>query len=204
MKTLAALSAGCLIAYLIGSVSFAFLIGKWVKGIDIRQHGSGNLGATNVFRVIGKKWGLFVFFLDAAKGYAAVVIADFLIAEPLGAWFPIALGISSIAGHTFPFWLRFKGGKGVATSLGVFLAIAFKPTLITFGLWILIFSFSRIISLASLSAAMLFPFVIFFTALRNALFPYLMAVSFVLIIFIFYTHRANLLRLLRGEEKRLF
>ena len=192
-----------MIAYLIGGIPFGLLIGRLVKGIDVRQHGSGNLGATNVFRVVGKKWGIFVLLLDAFKGYAACAL-PVLLAFSLNPYALLGLGVAAILGHVFPVWLGFKGGKGVATSLGVFLALIPVPTLWTFALWILLFLIFRIISLASLAAACAFPAVIFFTLRSQSYFPAYFGIALCLAAFIFYTHRANLKRLLHGEEKTLF
>ena len=193
-----------ILAYFLGSIPFGLFVARAVKGIDIREHGSKNIGATNVFRVVGKKWGLLVFLLDGLKGSAAVFIPLLLNASFKETPWPLFFGISAILGHAFSPWLSFKGGKGVATSLGVFLTAAPIPAGITFGLWLLVFGISHIISLASLFAALAFPMVCLFTAAGSPLFPYLFPVSFLLLGFIFYTHRTNLQRLLRGEEKKLF
>jgi acyl phosphate:glycerol-3-phosphate acyltransferase len=190
-------------AYLLGSIPFGVIAGFRIKGLDIREHGSKNIGATNVFRVVGKKWGIAVLLLDTVKGYVACVLPVFF-GQSLALPFQLVLGISAILGHSFPIWLKFKGGKGVATSLGVFLAIAWIPTLITFGLWILCFGITHIISISSLVAATIFPVMI---ALRYADTPgikLLLPISIALAIFIFYTHRANIQRLRRGTEKKLF
>jgi len=194
----------CIFAYLLGSVPFGLIVGRLVKGIDVREHGSGNLGATNVFRVIGRRWGIFVLFLDALKGYLAVALPNAILMGDISPLALILLALAAIAGHAFPVWLKFKGGKGVATSLGVFLAIAFKPTLVTFMAFLIVFAMTHIISISSLSAAFLFPFVIFWTHRQLRIFPYLFTVSLLLLGFIIYTHRANIGRLLRGEEKKLF
>ncbi len=192
------------LAYLLGSIPTGFLIAKKVRGIDIRTQGSQNIGATNVFRVVGKPWGILVFFLDALKGYLAVKLPGLLMASTIPMTFSLALGVVALFGHSFPIWLSFRGGKGVATSLGVFLAITLIPTLITFGLWILIFAVTRIISAASLAAAAAFPLIILFTASATEGFRGLLTTSVILTAFIFTTHRANIRRLLRGEEKKLF
>lgn len=191
-----------LTAYFLGSIPFGLVVSRLVKGIDIREHGSRNIGATNVFRVVGKKWGLLVFILDALKGYVAVKGPEiFGLSLPM----PILIGLAltAILGHSFPLWLGFRGGKGVATSLGTFLAAAFLPTLLTFGLWTVVFALSRILSAASLSAAVAYPFVIFLTYRSRPGFEWLLGASLFLILFIFYTHRENIRRLLRGEEKKL-
>jgi acyl phosphate:glycerol-3-phosphate acyltransferase len=192
-----------LAAYLLGSIPFGLIAGFRGMGLDIREHGSKNIGATNVFRVVGKKWGIAVLFLDAIKGYVACVLPTFFgqsFALPL----QLLLGISAVLGHSFPVWLKFRGGKGVATSLGVFLAIAWIPTLITFGLWVLCFAITHIISLSSLMAAVIFPIMITWCYEGTSGLKFLLPISLTLATFIFYTHRANIQRLRQGTEKKLF
>ncbi|MFA7254842.1 MAG: glycerol-3-phosphate 1-O-acyltransferase PlsY [Candidatus Omnitrophota bacterium] len=192
-----------LAAYLLGSIPFGLIAGFKVKGLDIREQGSKNIGATNVFRVVGKKWGILVLLLDVLKGYVACMLPLFLglnLALP----FQLLLGVSAILGHSFSVWLRFKGGKGVATSLGVFLAIAWIPTLITFGIWILCFAITHIISISSLVAALVFPIMITWRYTGTPGIKFLLPISLMLAAFIFYTHRANLQRLRQGTEKKLF
>ena len=190
-------------AYLLGSIPFGLIAGFRVKGLDIREHGSKNIGATNVSRVVGKKWGILVLLLDAVKGYVACVLPSFFGQGP-ALPFQLLLGVSAILGHSFPVWLKFKGGKGVATSLGVFLAIAWIPTLITFGLWILVFTITHIISISSLLAAVIFPAMIFWCYEETPSIKILLPISILLAAFIFYTHRANIQRLRQGTEKKLF
>jgi acyl phosphate:glycerol-3-phosphate acyltransferase len=192
-----------LAAYLLGSVPFGLIAGFKIKGLDIREHGSKNIGATNVSRVVGKKWGIAVLLLDAAKGYVACVLPAFF-GQSLAFPFQLLLGISAILGHSFPVWLKFKGGKGVATSLGVFLAIAWIPTLITFGLWIVCFAITHIISLSSLVAAVIFPIMITWRYAGTPGIKFLLPISITLALFIFSTHRANIQRLRQGTEKKLF
>ena len=192
-----------LAAYLLGSIPFGLIAGFRLKGVDIREHGSKNIGATNVFRVVGKKWGIAVLLLDALKGYVACVLPVFF-GHPLAIPFQLLLGVSAILGHSFPVWLKFKGGKGVATSLGVFLAIAWIPTLITFGLWGICFTLTHIISIASLVAAVIFPLMIVTCYGQTTDLKFLLPISLLLAAFIFYTHRANLQRLRQGTEKKLF
>ena len=192
------------LAYGLGGLPFGLWVAKRVRGIDIREHGSRNTGATNVFRVVGKKWGFLVLFLDALKGYLAVCVPGWLLgAEAVAGW-RLAFGVTAILGHSFSLFLKFKGGKGVATSLGVFLGLAWLPTLLTFALWSAVFAVSHIISVASLSAALFFPVLVLLTYRGQADFSGMMTVSVLLTVFIFYTHRANIQRLRRGEEKRLF
>jgi glycerol-3-phosphate acyltransferase PlsY len=192
------------LAYLLGSIPFGLLIGRWIKGVDIRQHGSKNIGATNVFRVVGRSWGVTVLLLDALKGYAAVALPFAVMGRPEG-FRPecIAIGLSAVLGHTFSVWIKFKGGKGVATSLGVFLALAPEATLATFGLWIAIFSLSRIISIASLSAAVIFPIAVSVLYSGRPGFFWIFGTALFLGSFIFYTHRGNIARLRKGEEKKI-
>lgn len=193
-----------LAAYVLGSIPFGLLIGRSVKGIDIRQFGSKNIGATNVFRVVGKKWGIFAFFLDALKGYLAITWPAYLNIHFEQTYIYIAAAVFTIAGHSFPIWLSFRGGKGVAVSLGVFLALTPVPALLSFGLWIIIFLISHIISMASLTAAVCFPVMIVLTMRSTDLFPWIFGISLLLMLFIFYTHRENVRRLLKSEEKKLF
>ncbi len=190
-------------AYLLGSIPFGLIAGFKVKGLDIREHGSKNIGATNVFRVVGKKWGILVLLLDVLKGYVACVLPA-VFGQNLALPFQLLLGVSAILGHSLSVWLKFKGGKGVATSLGVFLAIAWIPTLITFGVWILCFTITHIISISSLLAALVFPVMIVWSYGGTPDLKLLLPISLVLAAFIFSTHRANIQRLRQGTEKKLF
>lgn len=190
-------------AYLLGSLPFGLLIARRVKGIDIRKHGSGNVGATNVFRVVGKGWGIFVLFLDALKGYLAVMLPVWFSAIPPENAFLVLIAVTAILGHSFSFWLRFRGGKGIATSLGVFLALIPIPTLAAFILFWIVFLFTRIISVSSLAAAFFFPVAVLLFTKEAAIFRIVFPVSVLLAFFVFYTHRANIKRLLKGEEKKL-
>ncbi len=192
-----------LAAYLLGSIPFGLIAGLKVKGLDIREHGSKNIGATNVSRVVGKKWGIAVLLLDALKGYVACILPA-LLGQQNEIPFQLLLGVSAILGHSFPVWLKFKGGKGVATSLGVFLAVAWVPTLITFGLWILCFAITHIISISSLVAALIFPIMVIWRYAGTPGLKFLLPISIVLVFVIFYTHRANIRRLRQGTEKKLF
>ena len=153
-----------LASYLLGSIPCGLLISK-SQGLDIREHGSRNIGATNVWRVMGKKWGLLAFVGDTAKGWLAVLLGMWLAARwsvtldlPHGHILPpdfagITAALGCILGHTFPVWLRFKGGKGVATSLGVILGMMPLAALIDFAIWAVVFKVSRYVSLASIVAA---------------------------------------------------
>ena len=146
-------------AYLLGSVPFAYLIGR-LNGVDIRQHGSGNVGATNVLRVVGKPWGITCFALDFLKGFLPVLGAVLYVRANLGdiraadALSPIAACAGAVSGHIWPVWLRFRGGKGMATSVGALLALAPLPVLLGVTAWVAVFKLSRYVSLASIIAVL--------------------------------------------------
>lgn len=192
-------------AYLLGSIPFGLIIGKKFCQTDVRQHGSGNIGATNCFRVLGKKWGAIVFFLDLTKGILAVIFAQTISSQSSinQDLFSLFFGLTAILGHTLPIWLKFKGGKGVATSLGVFIYLLPLPTLLTFLTWLVVFFGFRIISLASVVAALVFPLIILLTQRSKDLFLVILMIAVLLSCFILWTHRSNILRLLRGQEKKI-
>jgi glycerol-3-phosphate acyltransferase PlsY len=191
---------GLLIAYLCGGIPAAYLAGRWVRGIDLREHGSGNLGATNVFRVLGWQAGLAVLLFDTAKGALPVWLLPRAIASPAPTHWALAFGMVAILGHVRSPFLRWKsGGKGVATAGGVFLALATIPTLLSLVVWAATVYLSGYVSLASLVAAVLLPLSI---AILMGLRAPVLALSVLVALFVFWTHRANIGRLLRGEEHR--
>lgn len=195
---------GILISYLLGSLPSGYLVGKWVAGVDIRREGSGNVGATNVFRVVGKGWGVGVFLFDLVKGLLAVTLIARWIPATFDLFFiSLACGLATIVGHTWTIWLGFKGGKGVATSAGVFLGLAPLAAGTALLIWILLFIWKRYVSLASLGTAVIFPLLVFGFYRGEEFFVYLFPVSLTLAVFIGYTHRDNIQRLRKGEEKRL-
>lgn len=184
------------LSYLLGSVSFSIVIAKWVKGIDIRQHGSGNAGATNTLRVLGKGPGVLVFLLDIAKGVAAVSIGHVLGEN---AWIPVFCGLAAIIGHNWPIWFRFKGGKGIATTVGVIATLAFFPALYAGLIAIAVIALTRYVSLGSLLFAALTPLFISFFHFSVPL----LSASLVICIFAFVRHRTNIVKLLQGTENKL-
>ena len=188
------------ISYASGSLPFAWLAGR-AAGVDLRQQGSGNLGATNVFRVLGWKVGIAVFLADALKGALPVLLLPPRIESSTDpALWAIACGIAAIAGHVRPLFLRFrKGGKGVATAAGVFFALAPVPMLVTFGLFVAVVLATGYVSLGSLLSAVMLP--AFLLATQGSRAP-LFVVSLIVASFVFWTHRANIGRLRRGEEHR--
>ena len=150
-------------SYLLGSIPFGYIAGK-IRGIDIREIGSGNIGATNVMRVLGKRYGYSVFVLDFLKGFGAVKISMSIATDARPDWgspeiFGILAAIASVIGHSFPLWLKFRGGKGVATAVGALFGLMPIAALIAIIIWISIFWFTRYVSLASVVAAVALPLV---------------------------------------------
>ncbi len=188
------------LAYVSGSIPFAHLVGK-AKSIDLRKQGSGNLGATNVFRVLGWKIGVAVFLADAAKGALPVLLLPPHIDSPREpVLWAIAVGVAAIAGHVRPLFLRFgKGGKGVATAAGVFFALAPVPMLAAFAVFVAVVLGTGYVSLASLVSAVVLPTLLAITAGPGST---IFIVSAIIATFVFWTHRANIGRLRRGEENR--
>jgi len=199
--------ASLLASYLAGSIPSALWIGHAVRGIDIRQHGSGNPGATNAARVLGLRWGLLAAAIDIAKGFAPVFWLGPIAAHPLG-WDPviagISVGVAAIVGHLFPVFAGFRGGKGVLTALGMFVALLPIEAAIALGVWAIVFGISRIVSLGSLSAAVAFCAAVAVRrfVLGQPIHDALLSISVVLLALVFYTHRANIMRIRAGTEHR--
>jgi len=195
-------------AYLLGSIPTGFLVGK-ARGIDIRATGSGNIGATNVFRALGKGAGILVLFADALKGWLAVQVAAPIIAgwvsgspsPELEDYLRITAGITVILGHNYTCWLGFKGGKGIATSAGVLVALVPWALLIILTVWILAFSITRIVSVGSIAASSTLPFATWLTSSPHD--AGLTAVTAALGALAIYKHRRNIQRLLEGTEPRV-
>lgn len=183
-----------LLSYVAGGIPSGFVISKWLKGIDIREHGSGNPGAANVYRVVGKGAGGATLVLDALKGYFPVVLAGHYYPDQLG--LHILCGSAAIVGHVWTIFLRFKGGKAVATSAGVFLALLPKPLLCALGVFGLLVALTHHISAGSMAAALVFPFLaILFGS------PWqLSAMAFAACGLILYKHIPNYKRLMEGRE----
>ena len=189
-----------LVAYTLGSVPAAYIAGRLSRGIDLRNHGSGNLGATNVYRVLGPRIAATVLLFDATKGALPVLLLPRVVPTGDPVLWGLAYGLAAIAGHVRPVFLLWKGGgKGVATAAGVFAALAPLPMLVATVAWVVVLWLSGFVSLASLSAAAVLPVAIL--ALTRAVSP-LLAVSVLIAIFVFWTHRANIGRLRRREELR--
>jgi glycerol-3-phosphate acyltransferase PlsY len=204
---------GILTSYLIGSIPTAYIFGKLLKGVDIRNSGSGNVGATNALRVLGKGPGVTVLFLDILKGFVVVIfLGDLLIAKNIsisGQTIRILLGVSAILGHNWTVFLNFKGGKGIATTFGVLIGLSFK----IFGLslivslviltWFIAFIILRIVSIASVIAGISLPLymAVFRHIFRQA--DSLILLSILLCILVILRHKSNLKRAFQGKEPRL-
>lgn len=199
------------LSYLVGSIPTSIIVGKLVKGIDIRNYGSGNPGGTNVIRVVGLGWGIFVILFDAFKGF----FATYFIAK----WFygdasilnlttlQIIAGCSAVIGHIWTIFAGFKGGKGVSTSAGMLLGIAPVDLLISLLFFVIIVALTRYVSLGSIISAILFPFIIIFTEkilkLEHSDFFTLLIFGSLIAVLIVYRHRSNIKRLIAGNENKL-
>jgi len=196
-----------IVGYIVGSLPTAYIAGR-LAGIDIRRSGSGNVGATNVARVLGKRFGYPVFVVDVLKGFAAVEFAEVISASAHSSalvvdFWGIVGAIFAVIGHSYPVWLGFKGGKGVATSVGALFALNWIPALIVGIVWIVVFLTTRYVSLASIVAAIALPVTVaamFFSG--NLLSPVLLYFSLFLAAIIVFRHRLNISRLLNGTEHR--
>jgi glycerol-3-phosphate acyltransferase PlsY len=193
-----------LLAYLIGSIPTSVWIGKSFFGIDIREHGSKNAGATNAMRILGWRAGLAVLVVDVLKGWMAVNlihITNFYIPQT-GDFieFQLLLGIAAILGHIFPVYVGFRGGKGVATLFGLVLAINPEPTLICIGVFIITLVITKYVSLSSMIAGFAFPSMVIFVFKTTT--PSLVLFSLIIAVLLLFTHQKNIERLLRKEEKK--
>jgi glycerol-3-phosphate acyltransferase PlsY len=193
-----------LIGFILGSIPTGFLIGR-ARGVDLRTEGSKNIGATNAFRVLGARWGSLVFALDVAKGLIAALAPRWLASVWVGApadavlTAQLAAGVASILGHVFTPWLRFKGGRGVATSLGVFLGIIPVPTALAFLLWVILLFVSKRVSVGSIGAALAYPFLVY-TLATGVPRGLVTAVTAAVALLVILRHTGNIRRILSGTE----
>jgi len=191
-------------AYLLGSIPTGYLFGKMTKGIDIREHGSGTIAATNAFRVLGKRTGIVVLLLDIAKGVLAVTLVGDLFALAAVEQ-RVLLAVAAVCGHNWTVFLQFKGGKGIATSLGVLIGLTFevvslRPVVLgALVAWIVIFLPSGYVSLASMIAAALLPIIMIATKQP----PVILILGFVFCFFVIFRNRPNIKRLMAGNENRV-
>jgi glycerol-3-phosphate acyltransferase PlsY len=188
------------LAYLIGSIPTAVLVSRLFFGIDIRNYGSGNAGATNTFRVLGTKWGTFVMAVDILKGVLASFLYLLLPYYLTNEWdrtnFMIGLGLSAVVGHIFPIWANFKGGKGVATLLGMVVAIQPLVALCVMGVFLLVLYLTRFVSLSSILASIAFP--LFILVIFNEPEPLYRVFAIAVALLVILTHQKNISRLLQG------
>ena len=182
--------------FILGSIPFGFIVAK-AKGVDIREQGSGNIGATNVMRVVGKKEGILVFVLDFLKGFLPVAYwARFTLFWGLPG---VLAALGAISGHMFTPWLKFRGGKGVATGFGAFVGLAPVPVLCAFGVWLFVLLISRIVSLSSILAAISLPFFLYTFHVQPSFFWFGVVAAVLVIV----RHHSNIKRLIRGKEPRM-
>jgi acyl phosphate:glycerol-3-phosphate acyltransferase len=186
-----------ILAYLIGSISFSYLFGRMLKGIDIRKHGSGNAGATNTLRVLGVGPAVTVLILDVAKGVAAVWLPVWLGQDEL--WFQVLCGIAVIIGHNWPVYFGFKGGKGIASTIGVMATLALTPALVAGAAAIIAIAVTRYVSLGSLLFTAIMPVMIL---MLDGPLPVLL-ISLLVAVFAFVRHRSNISKLMKGQENKL-
>ncbi|MCK8817748.1 glycerol-3-phosphate 1-O-acyltransferase PlsY [Natroniella sulfidigena] len=184
-------------SYLLGSIPFGLLVAKFVKGVDIRKYGSGNIGATNAYRIMGLGMGILVALLDIGKGFLGVTIASRLFqGEP---FLILLIGVMAIVGHNWSLFLKFTGGRGVATSVGVLISLAPGAILIVFIVWVLIVATTKYVSLGSIVGATLIPIMMF---LFNKPTVYVLF-GLLIAIFVLYGHKPNIKRLLAGTENKI-
>ena len=188
------------IAYLLGSIPSGYLAARWLAGIDIREHGSGSTGATNVLRHVGKTPALIVFLVDVFKGSAAVLVAKQLLGGDAHGWL-VAAGLLALAGHIWPIWLKGKGGKAVATGLGMLLGLLPAVGLASLGIFLLVLSFSRIVSLSSVVAALALPALIWIAGYSQT--TAYMGLGVLAALLVVWRHRGNIKRLLAGTEPKI-
>lgn len=196
MSGIAVIVVFALCAYVLGSIPTGLWLGLWLRGVDIRQHGSKNIGATNTMRVLGKPLGAAALAFDMAKGLIPVCVAAWISSEP---YIPLVAGVAAICGHTFSVFLRFNGGKGVATSTGVFLGLAPLPTLLGAAVFAIVVAVTRMVSAGSVLAAIAMAIAIFIFSNSHAI----QAVTLLVAGLVVYKHRSNIGRILRGEENRI-
>lgn len=185
-----------IISYLIGSISFGYIVGKSFKNIDIRQHGSGNSGATNGIRILGKKLGILIFLLDFLKAIVSIKLGSYI----LGHEGLLLSSIFVVVGHNYPVFYKFKGGKGIATSLGVIFMMDFRVFILLLLVGLLIVKLTRYVSLASVSLSVLAPLVLYGFGTRD---KWALVTITILALMSIYQHRGNIKRLINGEENKI-
>ena len=191
-----------LLGYLFGSFPSGYLAGRITKGVDIRSLGSGSTGATNVLRHIGKRAAITVFLIDVFKGILSILVAKYFLLNNSDSW-QVAIGLSTLIGHIWPVWLNWRGGKAVATGLGIFLGISWQVGLATLGIFILTITLFRIVSLASITAAFALPFIMFLSFESSSISIPFLVISLLATTLVIWRHRENIARLIRGKEPKI-
>jgi glycerol-3-phosphate acyltransferase PlsY len=193
------------IAYLLGSIPTAVWVGKKYYGMDVREHGSKNAGATNTFRVLGKKPGILVLLIDVFKGALAVLMPFFILQNQLDSesiiHIQLVAAIAAVLGHVFPVFAQFKGGKGVATSLGIIIGIHPAAALMCLGIFLVIFILFHYVSLGAIAASIAFPLLIVYLFQVDSI--WLRAFAIVLGAVVIFAHKKNIVRLIQGEENKM-
>ena len=188
------------LGYLFGSFPSGYLAGRITKGVDIRSLGSGSTGATNVLRHIGKRAAIAVFLIDVFKGVLSILLAKYFLLND--SW-QVAIGLSTLIGHIWPVWLNWKGGKAVATGLGIFLGLSWQVGLTTLGIFILMILLFRIVSLASISAALALPLIMFLSFNNSIISLPFLLISLLAMTLVIWRHRENIIRLIKGKEPKI-
>ena len=188
------------LGYLFGSFPSGYLAGRITKGVDIRSLGSGSTGATNVLRHIGKRAAIAVFLIDVFKGVLSILLAKYFLLND--SW-QVAIGLSTLIGHIWPVWLNWRGGKAVATGLGIFLGLSWQVGLATLGIFILMIALFRIVSLASISAALSLPLIMFLSFQEESISIPFLIVSLLAMTLVVWRHRENITRLIKGKEPKI-
>lgn len=196
-----------LVSYLAGSIPFSYIAGKLKCGIDLREHGSGNLGASNTYRIVGPKIALFVLIADIAKGFLPVYFAPMIAWQNdfSSLWLMLAAALFAVVGHSYSIYLKLQGGKGIATSAGAFLALTPWACLAAVAVWGMVLAAKKIVSLASLAAAVALPFIVYLFGKLNISSTHwsLLAVSILISIVVIIRHRSNIQRLMGRREPAL-
>ena len=188
------------LGYLLGSFPSGYLAGRIIKGIDIRSIGSGSTGATNVLRHIGKRAAIAVFLIDVSKGIISILLAKYFLLND--SW-QVTVGLSALFGHIWPVWLKWRGGKAVATGLGVFLGISWQVGLASLGVFLLAITLFRIVSLASVVASLSLPLIMYLSFNTSDFsIPYLF-ISLSAMVLVIWRHRENINRLIKGKEPKI-
>lgn len=188
------------LGYLLGSFPSGYLAGRIIKGVDIRSLGSGSTGATNVLRHIGKRAAITVFLIDVLKGILSILLVKNLLLND--SW-QVAMGLSTLIGHIWPVWLNWKGGKAVATGLGIFLGLSWQVGLATLGVFILMLTLFRIVSLSSVIASIALPLIMFLSFNNSDISLPFLVISLLAMTLVIWRHRENIIRLIKGKEPKI-